>query len=406
MDLPATSKQDAKDANYTLAKRVTQVGTAGDFLLTVLKIAIGVLANSAALVAEGLHSAADLLFDLVVLVGMKVARKTPDETHPYGHGKFEGLTSIVLAMLLLGVAVGIVFDAAERIQSETLHAPGQLAFWVALFSIVTKEALFHYTIRAGKKLKSNIMIANAWHHRADSISSFAALVGIGGALLGWPIMDPIAAVAVAFFVSKVSFEIGHEAIKELTDHAGSVDEEVRQNIEAIIRDHPEVNDIHTLRARRMGPDVICDMHLEVSPFLSVSEGHQVAAEVRSELLAAVQGLTEVIVHVDVENDWIDPNERIRGRAPRRQEMADHLAPLLPTGFSVHTLVPHYTAGGLIVEVTLALPAGAGLDARHEEMQHVCELLLESPFNIREARCALFVCARALPHGAVSKPKRG
>lgn len=391
------SAMDVKNANYATAKRVTQVGTLGDFLLTALKLVIGLAANSAALVAEGLHSAADLLFDLVVLMGMKVARKTPDETHPYGHGKFEGLTSILLAVILLLVAVGIVSDAAGRIQSEELKAPGTAAFWVALFAIVVKEALFHYTIVTGKRIKSNIMIANAWHHRADSISSLAALVGIGGALMGWPILDPIAAIAVAFFVSKVSFEIAGQAIKELTDHSGSVDAEIRDKIKEIIHSHPEVNDTHTLRARRMGPDVICDMHMEVNPFLSVSEGHQVAAEVRSELLEAVPGLSEVIVHVDVENDWIDPLERIRGRAPRRYDLAAWLKPQLPPNLRIHAITPHYTSAGLIVDLQLEpIHMGEAVIPR-EGVETMTRLLLNSPFNVREVRGGLHLThARRLP----------
>ncbi|MBF0285675.1 MAG: cation transporter [Magnetococcales bacterium] len=380
---------DAKDAHYAEAKLVTQVGTGGDLVLTIAKLGIGYLSNSAALVAEGFHSGADLAFDLVVLVGMKIARKAPDEGHPYGHGKFEGLTSILLAVILLAVAVGIVNDAAGRLTSDELHPPGPLAFWVALFSIVAKEALFQYTIRTGTRLKSNIIIANAWHHRADSISSGAALVGIGGALMGWPIFDPLAAIAVAFFVSKVSFEIGSEAIKELTDNMESVDAEAHAQMVEIIKNHPEVLGTHTLRARRLGPDIVADVHLEVDPFLSVSEGHQIAAEVRSELLQTVGALSELIVHVDVENDWIDPYERLKGRAPTRRTMKEALTAQLasfPELSAVWDLIPHYSAQGIIADLILEAPPEVDQADFRQASDALARWFLGAGFSVTQVRC--------------------
>lgn len=378
-----------KDGHYAEAKWVTQVGTAGDFILTVAKIVIGLLTNSAALVAEGLHSGADLLFDLVVLLGMKVARKSPDESHPYGHGKFEGLASILLAVILLLVAVGIVIDAAHRMmQSDALSAPGQLAFWVALFSIITKELLFQYTVRVGRKLKSNIMMANAWHHRADAISSLAAMIGIGGALMGFPILDPAAAIAVAFFVSKVSFEIGGEAIKELTDSAASIDEETRELIRTLIKDHSQVTSIHDLRARRLGPDILVDVHVEVDPFLSVSEGHLVADKVRAEVLSAMPAITEVVVHVDVEHDWRGPENRAAPQYPSRQELLGPVVaalPRYPGVVGVQELVPHYTSDGVVVELVLEIPEEQGVASLRRSALALGEVLMGAGLGVKRVK---------------------
>lgn len=388
-----------KDQSYAEAKRVTQVGTVWDFLLTVGKIVIGLLTNSAALVAEGFHSLADLLFDLVVLLGMKIARKAPDESHPYGHGKFEGMSALLLAVILFAVAVGIVVDATHRMQSGNLEAPGQLAFWMAMISIIIKELLFQYTIRTGRRLKSNIMVANAWHHRADSISSLAALVGIGGALMGWPVMDPISAIAVAFFVSKVAFEVSQSALRELTDASESVDETVRTQIRELVLQHPQVRSAHTIRARRFGPDILVDIHLAVDNYLTVSEGHQISAEVSSQLHKEVQNISEVSVHVDVVDDWLNRDDKDAAPHPSRDQLIAMLQPeIQPDGpiLKICTLMPHYTAtDGIEVELMLRPNPDFSTARIYETAQSLAEKLLDSHASIRRVRTFLLVATAPL-----------
>lgn len=349
---------DIKQENYLAAKRVTQVGTGADTFLTVAKLVVGFLTNSAALMAEGLHSAADLLFDIVVLVGMRFAREEADEGHPYGHGKFESIATLILAILLLGVAVGISWDAAHRIQAPNLEAPGQMALWVAGFSMVIKEFLFQYTVRVGRRINSKITVANAWHHRADSIASFAALLGIGGALLGYPILDPLAAIGVAFFVGKVGVEIALDALKELTDSVAAIDDEVRATIKQLIHDHPEVKSVHLLKARRMGPDIMVDVHVVVDSFLTVSEGHQVAEQVEKALYREVPEITAVMVHVDTVDDVEEGGLRLfadRGALMMRVGEVKCLeAPLT----AVQAVLPHYTQEGIVAEVFLTAAPGA------------------------------------------------
>ena len=380
-------KKSRKDANYADAKRVTQVGTLGDTILTCGKLLIGLATGSAALVAEGFHSGADLLFDLVVLVGMKIARKQPDESHPYGHGKFEGLISLLLAVILLMVAVGVVVDAAHRMDAGNLQAPGPMAFWAALCSILTKEGLFHYTVRVGKRLKSTIIMANAWHHRADSISSFAALLGIGGALLGYPVLDPVAAIAVAFFVSKVALEIGRDAIRELTDASDAVDQEIRQHITQLIREIPEVLSAHFVTPRRLGPDIIVDVHVVVPLFLSASEGHQVAEKVRQNLLQQVDSISEVVVHVDTEEDleWSLPI--LSGR----DELLAWILREMPRQHPIVGIVrlqPNYTRYGIHLDLVLKANESYSFAEIHADARQLCEQLLNADNNILEIRTSL------------------
>ncbi|MBF0160803.1 MAG: cation transporter [Magnetococcales bacterium] len=376
-----------KETRYIQARRVTQVGTAGDTLLTIGKISAGLLTQSSALLAEGLHSGADLLFDVVVLLGMKIAKRKPDESHPYGHGKFEGLFTLFLSALLLLVAVGVVWDAIHRMGAGDLHAPDAWAFWVALLSIVTKEGLFQYTVRVGRRLKSNIIMANAWHHRADSISSFAAMLGIGGALLGYPILDPVAAIVVAFFVSKVGFEIGWDAIKELTDASDAVDEEIRQRINHLINEIPDVLSAHFVTARQLGPDIVVDVHVVVPLCLSASEGHQVAEQVKYTLLKQVDAITEVVVHVDTEDDM----ERTIPMQPSREVLLDWVFREIPEGRAVVGVVrlqPNYTSRGIYLDLVLEADESYSFEAVHEEAQQLCGRLLNGGKGILEVRTSL------------------
>lgn len=358
---------DVKNENYRTAVRVTQIGMGADTLLTLGKLLVGFLGNSAALVAEGLHSAADILFDLVVLIGMRIARKEVDANHPYGHGKYESLATLLLSLILLIVAVGIVWDAVGRIQDHELVAPAAITLWIAAGSMVIKELLYQYTVREGRRIGSKIIVANAWHHRSDAIASFAALVGIAGALMGWPVLDPVAAIGVAFFVGKVGVEIAIEALRELTDAATAIDKEIHDTIQRLINDHSEVKSAHLVKARRMGPDIMVDVHVVVDAFLSVSEGHQIADEVEKTLIQEVPDITSVMVHVDIsdetalESDMTEGVERItHGRSLLRERIEGFGAlewPLL----EIYRVIPHYTAQGLVMEVFLVATPEASLE---------------------------------------------
>jgi len=357
---------DVKQENYQSAVRVTQIGAGADTLLTLGKLIIGFLGNSAALVAEGLHSAADLLFDIVALIGMRIARKAVDEDHPYGHGKYESLATLLLSLILLSVAIGIVWDAVERIQHPNLTAPAAMTLWVAAGSMILKEWLYHYTVRVGRRIGSKIIVANAWHHRSDAIASFAALIGIAGALMGWPVLDPVAAIGVAFFVGKVGIEIATEALRELTDAATAIDKEIHDSIQRLINDHPEVQSAHLVKARRMGPDIMVDVHVVVDAYLSVSEGHQIADDVEKTLIKEVPDITSVMVHVDVSDETAtesDMTEAVRRITPNRSQLRERIeaiGALEPPLQAIHTVVPHHTLQGLVADLFLVAQPESGL----------------------------------------------
>lgn len=392
----ATAQLDVRDQNYRTAQRVTLVGTAADASLTLAKLVIGILGNSAALVAEGLHSAADLLFDLVVLVGMHIARKAADEDHPYGHGKFESLATLILALILLAVALGIVWDAAGRIKSPELDPPASIALWVAAGSMIVKEFLYQYTIRVGRRIGSNIMIANAWHHRSDAIASFAALIGIAGAILGWPVLDPIAAIGVAFFVGKVGVEIAIDSLKELTDAATAIDREIHDSIQRIINNHPEVQSAHLVKARKMGPDIMVDVHVVVDPFLSVSEGHQIADQVEKTLIREIPDVTSVMVHVDtqddmaMESDMSDGARRVVANRTQLRERIAEVGQLEAPLKEVHEVIPHYTAGGIIAEVFVTAEIGADLDLVRDSARKLGAQLHQRHADLAKVRLHLFL----------------
>jgi len=391
-----TSTFDVRDQNYQSAKRVTLIGTVADATLTLAKLVIGILGNSAALVAEGLHSAADLLFDLVVLVGMHMARKEADEDHPYGHGKYEGLATLILALILLSVALGIVWDAAGRIQSHSLEAPAPITLWVALGSMIIKEFLYQYTVRVGRQIGSKIIVANAWHHRSDAIASFAALIGIAGAIMGWPIFDPIAAIGVAFFVGKVGVEIAIDSLKELTDASTAIDKEIHDAIQRLINEHSEVQSAHLVKARKMGPDIMVDVHIVVDPFLSVSEGHQIADEVEKTLIRQIPDVTSVMVHVDVHDDMAsesDMTERVERLVPSRSQLRErisgigHLEPPLQ---SVHEVIPHRTPQGIVAEVFVTAEAGADIEQVREGARQIGRRLRETHSDFTKVRLHLIL----------------
>ncbi|MBF0158502.1 MAG: cation transporter [Magnetococcales bacterium] len=362
-----TTLQDQSGHNseqYIVAKRVALVGTVGDTFLTLSKLSIGILGNSAALIAEGIHSGADLIFDVVVLIGMRMARAKPDESHPYGHGRFESLATLILALLLLLVAFEIGVQAVAKVQAPDLEAPAMMTLVMAGLSMVIKELLYHYTVRAGRRVGSKITIANAWHHRADSIASFAALIGIAGAILGWPLLDPVAAIGVAFFVAKAGVEIAHTALLDLTEASSAVDNEVRDTLNRLIYEHSDIRSAHMLRARRLGPDVMVDVHVVVNPFLSASEGHIIADSLELAILREVNEVTSVIVHIDVEAD--DKVDRNSNREPplSRQELQQLLVkqePLPQPLVTLHHVVPHYSRDGITADLFFTAQPHATVD---------------------------------------------
>ncbi len=330
-------------------QRVTLVGAVVNLVLSAVKLMVGTIAGSAALVADGIHSLSDLASDALVLFAAKHAGEAPDEEHPYGHGRFETAATMGLGILLGIVSLGIVWDAVERAAGGAHIIPGQLAIYAAVFSILANEGLYWYTIVVARRVNSDMLRANAWHHRSDAISSIVVLVGIVGAMIGWPYLDSVAAVIVGAMVAKIGWDLGSEAVKELVD-AALDPEEVKKAYETIVA-VDGVRSVHLLRTRRHGHQASADVHVQVDPRLSVSEGHMISQAVEDELKAAVEAINDVTVHIDPEDDEEAPPCRglpLRKDARRQLEA---VWPPLPKG---HRLVLHYLGGHIEVELILPI----------------------------------------------------
>lgn len=333
-------------------RKVTLVSGVVNLLLSVAQVVIGLIANSAALVADGVHSASDLFSDVLVWFAARHAAMAPDEDHPYGHGRFETAATLGLGILLVLVALGIVWNGFERLWDVGRPIPGELALIVAAVGIAAKEALYWYTIAAAKRLKSDMLRANAWHHRSDAISSVVVLIGVGGALLGFGYMDALAAIVVGVMVAKIGWDLGWSALSELVDTA--LDEEQVGEAKRVIMDIDGVRSVHMLRTRRHGAEASADVHVQVAPRLSVSEGHMISQAVEDRMIRKVEAITDVTVHIDPENDEDAP--ACRGLPLRAEALAalESAWEKLKTAPPQHETRLHYLAGRIEVELVLPL----------------------------------------------------
>jgi len=292
---PPTDRHTAQERT-SAAARSTWVSVGVNLVLSVLQVVVGIQARSQALIADGLHSFSDLVADFVVLFANHHAAKAPDQEHPYGHQRFETAASLMLGLLLLGVGVGMVWSAVVKVQNPGALQPVHVvALWVALATLVLKELLFRYLLRVAKRVKSSMLVANAWHARSDAASSLVVAIGIAGNLAGYTILDAIAALIVGLMVARTGWQFGWSALHDLMDSAADADEV--QAIEKTLRDTPGVRGVHDVRTRKMGDMVVVDVHLEVQATLSVEEGHAIAVNARARVLQRHRVL-DVMTHVD------------------------------------------------------------------------------------------------------------
>lgn len=282
-------------------RKVTIVGAITNTLLAIIQLIGGWFTQSQALIADGFHTLSDLVSDVVVLIANRYAHKEADDNHPYGHGRIETLATVILGLMLAGVAVGIFIRSWERLfGAEPLSAPATIAMLFAALAILAKEGLYHYTLRAAKQVNSSLLKANAWHHRSDAISSIVVLVGIGGAQLGFPWLDPLAAMLVAVMILYMAGQFILESTSELVDTG--LDPEETQKLRQFISELEGVENIHLLRTRRMGGHILVDVHLQVDSRLSVSEGHFIGDQAMCKMRHTFPTIRDVIVHIDPEDD--------------------------------------------------------------------------------------------------------
>ena len=284
-----------------LKAKASYVGAAVNVFQTLIKISFGILGQSAALIADGIHSLSDLLSDLLVIIAVRLGSREADHEHPYGHRRFETIATVILGVSLIAIGGTISWSVMNRMANpEHLPVPNVLGMGVAAASILVNECLYHYTKRIAKKTRSKLLMANAWHQRSDAISSIVVLFGIGAVILGYPLADAIAAIVVALMVAKIGLGLVLESIKELVDT--SLPPKLISEIRKAIMTIDGVEGIHLLRTRQMGEDALIDAHIVVDPRITVSEGHSIGDTVRDELISRFDDVMDVLVHIDPEND--------------------------------------------------------------------------------------------------------
>lgn len=283
--------------------RVTIGGSICNFLLLLFKFAAGILGGSAAMVADAVHSLSDFLTDVVVLLFVRISSKPCDADHDFGHGKYETLASVFIGLMLAIVGIGILWSGGEKIvnvcRGEALEQPGVIALVAALLSIAVKEFLFQWTARVGRKTESSAVVANAWHHRSDALSSIGTALGIGGAILlgpQWRVLDPLAAVIVSIFIIRVSFKLFIPSIQELLEKSLPADDE--QYIIKTILEEPGVKDPHNLRTRRIGSNRAVDVHVRMDGDTPLRIAHQATRNIETRLRAHFGTQTFINIHVE------------------------------------------------------------------------------------------------------------
>jgi cation diffusion facilitator family transporter len=334
---------------HSMATRSTWVSVVVNILLTALQIVAGFFSHSQSLIADGMHSLSDLVCDFLVLVASHHSKDPADEGHPYGHGRVETAASFALGAILVVTGGAIIVAAAMKLQNaESLPPVAPMALWVAGIALIAKESLFRYMLHVGERLRSPMLIANAWHARSDAASSLVVAVGIGGNLLGFIFADSVAAIIVGFMIVRMGIVFAWDAFQELID-AGLSIEEV-DGIRQTLIDTPGVESLHELRTRRMAHRALVDAHILVDPRISVSEGHSIAERARGRVLKSHPSVVDVLVHVDPEDDAEHDDKALR--MPGRGELLKELAPLISELPQPERVVFHYISGKVEAEVFL------------------------------------------------------
>lgn len=341
--------------------RATLVGAVWNVLLSVIKVVVGWLGQSQALIADGVHSLSDLASDLLVWIAGRKASEGPDERHPYGHGRFETLATLGLGVLLLLVAIGIGWDAAARLFApDSLLRPTPIALFAAALSIGVKEWLYWYTRGYAKRVRSDLLEANAWHHRSDAVSSIVVLIGVAGTMAGLPYLDAIAAVVVGLMIAAIAWDLGWKAIRELVDTG--LDAKRLEAIRTSIRDVGGVRNVHMLRTRTIGGRAAVDLHILVDPYVSVSEGHLVSVMVEQRLKRGFDEIIDVTVHIDPEDDAIRRPTMDLPLRPEALRRLDALWTDIPEAKHRKRVLLHYLDGKIEADVYLPLGDCRGPEA--------------------------------------------
>ncbi len=331
------------------AQKATWVSVGVNLFLTLAQLLVGWVAHSQSLIAHGLHSFSDLLSDFLVLYASRQSAVPADPAHPYGHARFETAATLILGISLAVIGAGILWESGMRLQHvEKLPEMQMSAFWTAVVTVLAKEGLYRYLIAVAKKLRSQLLTANALHTRADAASALVVVVGIGGALLGWSFLDLLAAAVMGFMILHMGVSLAWGAIRELIDTG--LDETQVEAIRNSLLATPGVRGLHELRTRRMAHQALVDAHVLVDARISVSEGHRIAEAARARVLREHPDVLDVLVHIDPEDD-LGPDMAV-SRLPGREAVLAQLQPLIAHLPEPKKVVLHYLGGRIEVELYL------------------------------------------------------
>jgi len=342
--------------------------------LTIAKVIFGIIGQSHALIADGVHSLADLSTDLMVWFAAKYSNQPADKEHPYGHARIETAFTVGLGVILIITAIGIVYDSVQRLLNpDTLLQPTPIVLLIAAVSIFANEGLYHYTIRVARQFNSGVLKANAWHHRSDAISSIVVLVGVAGSLMGLPYLDAIAALGVALMIGHIGWTQAWSSIRELVDTG--MEPKTASALKRIIASIEGVRGVHMLRSRRMGGAYLIDVHIVVDERLSVSEGHKISEYVRLKLIDSHEDISNALVHIDPEDDSVAV--LCTGLPLRREVLTDlrrvWVDDIDPSELDKATL--HYLNGEVHVDLVRNIQlADADAEQLHQRLQEKVKAL--------------------------------
>lgn len=334
---------------YKKAKKITLIGAIVNIFLGAIKVVGGILFKSHGLLADGIHSFSDLISDALVLVASKFGSQDADDSHPYGHQRIETAATMLLSIILIFAGIGIAWDALALIFQDKSQTPEISSIAIAIISIILNEVLYHATLKTGKSINSHLLIANAWHHRSDAASSIIVLLGIIGSIYGLQFLDSLAAVIIAGMIVKMGIDYGLNSIKELVD-TGVAKEKILE-IKKTINSIDGVQKIHQFRNRMMGKDLYIDAHILVAPFISVSEGHNIASKVHEKLIKNFSEIQDVTIHVDPEDDEISsPSLNLPSRKKLESSILNKWKIQFP---EIENWIIHYIDGGITIDLIIS-----------------------------------------------------
>lgn len=349
------------------ASRVTIIGMVLDGVLGIIKVIAGVLFHSQALVVDGVHSFSDVASDFVVLGVMRFSRQAPDDDHPYGHQRIETMGTMVLGSILIAVGAALAWDNTLRLlEGGAVNIPEWPVLVAAAISVASKEWIYRYTRKVGLAIRSDLIIANAWHSRTDAFSSVVVLFSTMGAMLGYLWLDILAAVVISVIIIHIGWRFTWDSVKELVD-TGLSPEDI-ETLKEIARNTDGVRNVHELRSRRMGHDILLDVHLVVPPEISVSEGHQIGMQVVMAMREALDNILDINFHIDAENDegHIQTSEQLPARSEIREVLQKHIGNLPPNS----RLRLHYLRNKVHMELFMEIPRAEALPDAHRISQEM------------------------------------